>query len=168
MSAYPDAEVPKRIGIPGQWIWCVLIDRRCPVNGYATHDEPQKNWHGQPMTAPNQQVVPANHTHAGLILRHVCSDHTEMTGISHTYSPASFEPPRTWSWHSAGERTLLVDCTAYLRISRRASGSLFLHRSARCSWQCVQDSPPRQNDRSRDDASPLVGDLGDKLLLLRE
>ena len=33
LSIYCD--VCKRIDIPGQWIWFVLIDRRCPVYGYA-------------------------------------------------------------------------------------------------------------------------------------
>ncbi len=65
MRAYPSTDVHKRIDIPGQWIWFVLIDRRCPINGHATEDEAQKNWHVQPMAAPHQQVVPANYKHAG-------------------------------------------------------------------------------------------------------
>src|SRR5713226_3116074 len=42
MRAYPDTDVRERIDIPAQWIWFVLIDRRCPVNGHTTQDEAQK------------------------------------------------------------------------------------------------------------------------------
>ena len=69
MRAYPDTDVRKRIEIPGQWIWFVPVDRRCPINGHATQDETQKDWHVQPMAAPDQEVVPADYKHAGLTLR---------------------------------------------------------------------------------------------------
>src|SRR6516164_2045412 len=100
MRAYPYTDVRKRIDIPGQWIWFVLVDRRRPIDGQATQDETEKDWHVQPMAAPHEQVVSANYTHAGLILRHACSDHlAEMSGMGHTILHASFEPPRTWSFH---------------------------------------------------------------------
>jgi hypothetical protein len=57
-----------------------------PLNGEAA-----KDWHIQPMAAPHQQVVPANHTHAGLILRHACGDHlAEMNGMVTRILHASF------------------------------------------------------------------------------
>src|SRR5215472_3757562 len=91
MRTDPYADVRNRIGVPGQCIGLVFIDRRCPIDRHATQDEPDKDWHGQPMTAPHQQVVSANHTHAGWILRHACSDHLfEMSGTGHTYSPRWF------------------------------------------------------------------------------
>ena len=43
------------------------------------------------MAAPHQQVVSANHTHAGLILRHACSDHrAAMNGMGNRYSRRYF------------------------------------------------------------------------------
>src|SRR5262249_27608893 len=88
VPADPDADVRERIKIPGQRIWFVRIDGRCPINGHATEDEAKKDWHGQPVAAPHQEVVPANDKHAGLILRHACSDHlVKMSGQGHTYSP---------------------------------------------------------------------------------
>ena len=74
MRADPDTDVRKKIEIPSQWIWSVLIDRRCPINGHATQDEAQKDWHVQPVAAPDQEVVPADYTHAGFTLRRACSD----------------------------------------------------------------------------------------------
>src|SRR5215471_9619462 len=69
MRAYPGADVRKRIKASGLQIRFVAIDRRCPINGNATQDEAEKEWHVQPVTAPNQQVVPASYTHAGSRLR---------------------------------------------------------------------------------------------------
>src|SRR6516225_102029 len=46
--------------------------------------------------------------------------------------------------------------------------SLSLDRSARCLSRFVQDSPPPQNDLSRDGASRLGVSLANKLRLLRE
>jgi len=74
MHTYPDTDVCERIEVPGPWIWSVLIDRRCPINGHATQDEAQKDWHVQPVAAPDQEVVPADYTHAGFTLRRACSD----------------------------------------------------------------------------------------------
>src|SRR5262249_52491052 len=92
MRAYPDADVRERIEVPGQWIWCVLIYGRCPVNGHATQDEAQKDWHGQPVAAPHQEVVPANYKHAGLTIRRACSDPflEELHGTWHRPSPRYF------------------------------------------------------------------------------
>ncbi len=45
MRAYPDTDVRERIDVSRQWIWFVLIDRRCPVNGHTTQDKAQKDWH---------------------------------------------------------------------------------------------------------------------------
>ncbi len=73
MRAYPDTDVRKRIEIPRYWIRFVLIDRRGPINGHATQDEAQKDWHVQPVAAPHQQVVPASYKHASLTLRRACS-----------------------------------------------------------------------------------------------
>jgi hypothetical protein len=89
MRAYPSTDVRKRVKIPGHWIWFVLLDRRWAINGHATQDEAQKDWHVQPMAAPHQQVVPANYTHAGLIPRRACSDPflMELRGMWHKYSP---------------------------------------------------------------------------------
>jgi hypothetical protein len=89
MRAYPDTDLRKRIEIPGLWIWFALIDRRCPINGHATQNEAQKDWHVQPVAAPHQQVVPANYKHASLTLRRACSDSflMELHGTSHRYSP---------------------------------------------------------------------------------
>jgi hypothetical protein len=89
MRAYPDAEVRQRIEIPGHWIWFVLIDRRCPINGHATQDEAQKDWHVQLVAAAHQQVVPANYEHAGFRLRRAGSDAflIELRGMWHKYSP---------------------------------------------------------------------------------
>src|SRR5690348_7569353 len=88
MRAYQFAEVRKRIDISGHWIWFVLINRRGPIDGQATQNEAEEDWHVEPVAASHERVVSANHTHAGLILRHACSDHlTEMGGTSHTYSP---------------------------------------------------------------------------------
>ena len=69
MRAYPYADVCKGIEIPGQWVWFVLVDRRCPINGHATQDEAQKDWQIQPVAAPHQAVVPAS-----LTLQRACSD----------------------------------------------------------------------------------------------
>ena len=74
MRVYPYTDVPKRIDIPGQSIGFVLIDGRGPIDGYATQDEAQKDWHVQPVAAPDQEVVPADYTHAGFTLRRACSD----------------------------------------------------------------------------------------------
>src|SRR5215472_3640510 len=74
MRAYPDADVWERIKVSGLWICLVLIDRRCPINGHATHDEAQEDRHVQPVAAPHQQVVPVNYRHAGLTLWRACSD----------------------------------------------------------------------------------------------
>src|SRR2546428_6583383 len=89
MRAYPDTDVRERIDVSRQWIWFVLIDRRCPISGHATQDQAQKDWHAQPVAAPHQQVVPANYTHAGLISRRECSDSFlfELCGMWHRYSP---------------------------------------------------------------------------------
>src|SRR5579864_108169 len=89
MRAYPDADVRQRIKIPGHWIWFVLIHRRCPINGQATQNEAQKDWHVEPVAAPHQQVVPANYEHAGFRLRRACSDSflIELRGVWHKYSP---------------------------------------------------------------------------------
>src|SRR6516225_3797327 len=82
VRAYPTTGVRKRIEIPSQWIWLVPVDRGCPVNGQAAQDEAQKDWHVQPVAPPHQQVVSANYTHAGLFLRHACSDHLrDMSGM---------------------------------------------------------------------------------------
>jgi hypothetical protein len=82
MRAYPDADVRKRINASRLKIWFVMIDRRCPVNGNAAQDEAEKDWHVQPVAPPDQQVVSAHYTHAGLILRHACSDHLrDMSGM---------------------------------------------------------------------------------------
>src|SRR5215467_2501988 len=66
MRAYPYTDIRKPVGISGQCIWFVMIDRRCPINGQATQDEAQKDWHVQPVAAPHQQVVPVNYKHAAL------------------------------------------------------------------------------------------------------
>jgi hypothetical protein len=89
MCAYPDADVRQRIKIPGHWIWFVLIDRRCPINGQATQDEAQKDWHVQPVAAPDQQVVPANYQHAGFRLQRAGRDLflIELRGMWHKDSP---------------------------------------------------------------------------------
>ena len=43
------------------------------------------------MAAPHQQVVSANHTHAGLILPHACTDHlAAMNAMDNTYSRRYF------------------------------------------------------------------------------
>jgi hypothetical protein len=70
-------------------IWSVLIDRRCPINGQATQDQAQKDWHVQPVAAPYQQVVPANYKHTGFRLRRACSESfvIELRGMWHKYSP---------------------------------------------------------------------------------
>src|SRR5215467_13015571 len=82
MRAYPYTEIRKRINASCQRIWFVMIDRGCPVNGQPAQDDAQKDWHVQPMAPPHQQVVPANYTHAGLSLRHACSDHLrDMSGM---------------------------------------------------------------------------------------
>jgi hypothetical protein len=82
MRAYPDADARKRIRASRLQIWFVVIDGRCPVNGHATQDEAQKDWHVQPVAPAHQQVMSANYTHAGLILRHACSDHlSDMSGM---------------------------------------------------------------------------------------
>jgi len=93
MRAYPSTDVHKRIDIPGQWIWFVLIDRKCPINGHATEDEARKNWHVQPMAAPHQQVVPANYKHAGFRLRRACSHSfvIELRGMCTSILHVSFE-----------------------------------------------------------------------------
>ena len=74
MRTYPYTDVRHRIGIPGQWIWFVLIDRRCPINRQATQDQAQQDWYVQPVAAPHQQVVPANYQHAGFRLRRAGRD----------------------------------------------------------------------------------------------
>ena len=43
------------------------------INGHATQDEAQKDWHDQPVAAPHQQVVFANYKHAGFRFRRACS-----------------------------------------------------------------------------------------------
>src|SRR5215471_19083506 len=92
MSAYPDTDVGERIKASRLRIWFVLIDRRCPINGQATQNEAEKNWHVQPMAAPHQQVVPANYKHAGFGLRRACSGSfvLELRGLWHKYSPRYF------------------------------------------------------------------------------
>src|SRR5262249_56044029 len=57
--------------------------------GHATQDEAEKDWHVQPVTAPHQQVVLANHKHAGFRLRRACRDSfvIELRGMWHKYSP---------------------------------------------------------------------------------
>jgi hypothetical protein len=89
MRAYPSTSVGNRIEIPGHWIWFVLVDRRCPINGHATQGEAQQDWHVHPVAAPHEQVVPANYTHAGLIPRRECSDYflIELPATWHNYSP---------------------------------------------------------------------------------
>ncbi len=86
---YPDTDVGETIDVPGQGIWFVLIDRRCPINGQATQDETPEDWDVQPVATPHQQVVPANYKHAGLTPRRVCSDPflMELHGTRHKYSP---------------------------------------------------------------------------------
>jgi hypothetical protein len=89
VRAYPSTSVRKRIGIPGLRIWFVLLNRRCPIDGHASQDEAQKDWHVQPVAAPHQQVIPANYKHAGFRLRRACS-HLFLTGrpgMWHKYSP---------------------------------------------------------------------------------
>ena len=87
VRAYPNTDVRKRIEIPGHWIWLVLIDRRCPINGYATQDEAQKDWNVQPVAAPHQQVMPANYKHASFRIGRACSDAflMELHGKWHRY-----------------------------------------------------------------------------------
>ena len=89
MRAYPDADVSERIEASRLRTWFVFVDWRCPVNGYATQDEAKKDWHVQPVAVPHQQVMPANYTHAGLILRRGCSDSfvLELRGMWHKYCP---------------------------------------------------------------------------------
>src|SRR5713226_1484740 len=89
MRAYPDTDVRERIDIPAQWIWFVLIDRSCPVNGDTTQDEAQKDWHVQPMAAAHQQVMLVNHKHAGLTLRRArgVPFFIELHGTGHKPSP---------------------------------------------------------------------------------
>src|SRR5215469_5982768 len=74
VRAHPDANVGQWIKAPRLRIGFVPIKRRCPVNGHATEDEAEKDWQVQPVTAPDEQVVPANNTHAGFRLRRACSD----------------------------------------------------------------------------------------------
>ena len=59
------------------------------MNGQATQNEAQKDWHVQPVAAPHQQVVPANYEHAGFRLRRACSSSfvIELRGMWHKYSP---------------------------------------------------------------------------------
>ena|SRR5215470_11399512 len=91
LGAHPDANVGQWIKAPGVRISFVPIDRRCPLNGHATEDEAEKDWQVQPVAAPHHQVMSVNYTHAGLILRHACSDHVrEMSGMGHTHSPPYF------------------------------------------------------------------------------
>ena len=66
MRAYPSTRVSERIGAAGNSIRVVMVDRRCPINRYATQDETQKNGHVEPVAAPHQQVVPADYKHAGV------------------------------------------------------------------------------------------------------
>lgn len=89
MRANPSTGVRNRVETPGHWIWIVLIDRGCPINGHTTQDEAQKDWHVQPVAAPHQQVVPANYEHAGFRLRRACSGSflIELRGMWHKYSP---------------------------------------------------------------------------------
>jgi hypothetical protein len=77
------------IDVRGQWIWFVLIDRRCPINGQATQDETQEDWQVQPVAAPHQQLVPASYKHASLTFRRACSDVLliELSGTWHRHSP---------------------------------------------------------------------------------
>jgi hypothetical protein len=58
-------------------------------NGQATQDEAQKDWHVQPVAAPDQQVVPANYQHAGFRLQRAGRDLflIELRGMWHKYSP---------------------------------------------------------------------------------
>jgi len=92
MRAYPDADVSERIKASRLRIWFVPIDRRCPINGYPTQDEAQKDWHVQPVAAPHQQLVPANYKHAGSIPRRECSDSflIELRAMWHKHSPRQF------------------------------------------------------------------------------
>src|SRR5215472_3535061 len=89
MRAYPDTDIRKPSGIPGHWVWFVLIDRRCPINRHAAQDEAQKDWHVQPVAAPHKQVVLANYKHASLTLQRACSDPflIELHGTWHRHSP---------------------------------------------------------------------------------
>jgi len=102
VRAYPDTDVRKRIDNPGQWVWFVLIDRRCPINGHATQDQAEKDWHVQPVAAPRQQMMPANYTHAGLIPRRECSDSflIELGGMCNKFLHVSFE--RSCYWPARG------------------------------------------------------------------
>ena len=53
----------------------------------------EKDWHVQPMAAPDQQVVSANYKHASFRLRRACSVPFLMAlhGTWQRFSPASFE-----------------------------------------------------------------------------
>ena len=92
MRAYPDANVSERIKAFRLRIWVVPIDRRCPINGYATQDKAQKDWRIEPVAAPHQQVVPADYTHARRWRRRACSDphFMELRGMWHKHSPRYF------------------------------------------------------------------------------
>jgi hypothetical protein len=89
MRADPGTDVRERIDIPAHWIWFVLIDRRCPVNGHTTQDEADKDWHVQPMAASRHQVMLVNRKHAGLTLRRARSIpfFIELHGTGHKHSP---------------------------------------------------------------------------------
>ena len=66
VSAYPNADVREIVEVAGLRIWRVLIDWRCPVNGYSANDEAEKEWHIQPMTPSHQEMVLFGHEHGRL------------------------------------------------------------------------------------------------------
>src|SRR5580693_360874 len=66
MSAYPDSDVRRYIGVSRIRIWLVLIDRRCPVDRDATQNEAKKDRYIQPVTPAHQEMVFPDDEHARL------------------------------------------------------------------------------------------------------
>jgi hypothetical protein len=66
MSAYPDSNIRRHIGVSGIRVWLMLIDRRSPVNRDATQNQAKKDRRIQPVTLAHQEMVFPDDEHARL------------------------------------------------------------------------------------------------------